>query len=225
MVAPPKPRPGDLGLRLSASLRRLLPSDRRVRVHQSATRKVMLAATTRFPSQAWVNAAASQTRPPWVRDATVLDLTATATGAAFDALAHATGIRIGPHGGARAGHELDLRTLSRLASSRVPRPHPGARRQALSTRRRRVRPLLQRRTPSPRALPADPGARGAPCQGEDRHVAGTCGLHYAVSKGCMTAAPSLRRRRIGEIKPARPLGRGEDRLWHQDRRYSGGADH
>src|ERR1035438_2611854 len=89
-----KPRPGDLGLRLSASYDVFFRSIFAFVFIELATRKVVLAATTRFPSQAWVTQQLRNATPCGAGPRFLIRDGDDKFGTAFDALGRATGIRV-----------------------------------------------------------------------------------------------------------------------------------
>ena len=87
-----------------------------------STRKVVFAATTRFPSQTWVT---QQLRNATHRGCGATLLDSRSRRQVRDRLRCARASHRhpnGPHRGARAEHERRVRALSRLAAPRVPRP-------------------------------------------------------------------------------------------------------
>jgi hypothetical protein len=123
---------------------------------QLSTRRIVHVATTRFPTQAWVtqqlrNATALGVAPRFlIRDRD------DKFGTAFDALAHATGIRVIRTAPRAPNMNPVAERLSWFAASRAPRPRSRAQRPALRPGCPRVRPLSRRRSPSSRPRPADP---------------------------------------------------------------------
>ncbi len=91
-----------------------------------ATRKVILAATTRFPSRAWVTQQLRNATPSGVAPRFLIRDRDDKFGTAFDALAVATGIRVIRTAVRAPNMNAICERFSRLAASRVPRPYPGA---------------------------------------------------------------------------------------------------
>ena len=89
-----KPCPRSLGVRLSASLRRVLPRDLCVRVIELASRRIVFAATTRAPSQAWVTQQLRNATPFGEAPKFLIRDRDDKFGPNFDAVARASGIRV-----------------------------------------------------------------------------------------------------------------------------------
>jgi transposase InsO family protein len=90
----PKPRPGDLGCDFLQAYDVFFRPIYAFAFIELATRKVMLAATTRFPSQAWATQQLRNATPLGVAPRFMIRDRDDKFGAAFDALARATGIRV-----------------------------------------------------------------------------------------------------------------------------------